>query len=214
VRLASESLALARDLGTPTLITHSTAALAGALVDHDPERAQALLRESIQLRASLDYENWQELTEAVLISARLGDWPQTLALASRSIRHLHWSGGQPLLGAIFNVIARALTPTNTESAAVLQGAARHLTPPTPVLDTSTQSHSAAARSPPAVPADRSSSTTGFVTELRRETTGLLRDTLGQEPLRELRAKGEAMNADEAVAYALDVITHTQHIAQQ
>jgi hypothetical protein len=45
-----------------------------------------------------------------------------------------------------------------------------------------------------------------VTELRRATTGLLRDAPGERRLPELRAQGEAMNTDEAVAYALEAIT--------
>jgi len=65
VPLATEGLALARRVEMPTLITSNLAALAGALADEDPERARALLRESIELRATLDYENWGELTQAV-----------------------------------------------------------------------------------------------------------------------------------------------------
>jgi predicted ATPase/class 3 adenylate cyclase len=214
VPLATEGLALARDLGMPSLITANLAALAAALVDQDPQQSRARLRESIELRASLDYENWSELTQAVLISARLGDWPQTLALASRSIRHLHWSSQRPLLGATFNVVARALAPTNPDAAALLQGAARHLTPATPRSDAVAHRHRATPRSPSPPPADRGAGTTDYVTDLRRETTGLLRDTLGEQRLRELRAHGEAMNADEAVAYALDAINHAQHVAQQ
>jgi len=214
VPLATEGLALARDLGMPSLITANLAALAAALVDQDPQQARARLRESIELRASLDYENWSELTQAVLISARLGDWPQTLALASRSIRHLHWSGQRPLLGAMFNVVARALAPTNPDAAALLQGAARHLTPITPRSDAAPHRHRATPRSPTPPPADRGAGTTDYVTDLRRETTGLLRDTLGERRLHELRAQGEAMNIDEAVAYGLDAITHTQPLAQE
>jgi hypothetical protein len=206
VPLATEGLALARRLEIPSMIAMSLAALAGALANQDPQHAQALLRDSIQLRAGLDYENWGELTQAVLVTARLRDWPQTLQLASRSIRHLHWIGAEPLLGAMFNVVARALTPPNLEAAAVLQGAARHLTPAIPAPS--------APGSTPATPAGRSPSAASFVTESRRECTGHLRDSLGDQRLRELRAEGEAMNTDEAVAYALDAITHAQHRAPQ
>jgi predicted ATPase/class 3 adenylate cyclase len=208
VPLATEGLALARRVGIPSLIAMNLAALAGALADQDPQRAQALLHESVQLRAGLDYENWGELTQAVLIAARLGDWPLTLELASRSIRHLHWIGAEPLLGAMFNLVARALTPANIEAAAILQGAARHVTPATPPLDRSASDPSSTAH------AGGSSDAASFVTELRREATRLLRDSLGDQRLRALRAEGEAMNTDEAVAHALDAITHTQHLAPQ
>jgi predicted ATPase/class 3 adenylate cyclase len=206
--LATEGLALARRLAIPSLIAMNLAALAGALADKEPQRAQALLRESVELRASLDYENWGELTQAVLVAARLGDWSLTLELASRSIRHLHWIGALTLLGAMFNVTARALTPANAEAAAVLQGAARQLTPTIPAPTSAAKVRSSTA----AAPAGRPSDTASFVSDLRRESAGLLRDSLGEQHLRALRAKGQAMNPDEAVAYALDAIMQTQHLA--
>jgi tetratricopeptide (TPR) repeat protein len=205
-RLATEGLALARRLDVPSLITMNLAALAGALADEAPERAQALLRESIQLRASLDYENWAELTQAVLISARLGDWPLTLELAPPSIRHNHWTGNRPLLAMTFNIVARAVTPTDADSAAVLQGAARSMTPALPPsAPTTTDPTSDAMPARPPGPAS-------FVTELRRETTALLRDALGEQRLHALRAEGEAMSTDDAVAYALSAITRAQRDA--
>src|SRR5262249_48599736 len=172
----------------------------------DPERARDLLRESIQLRASLDYENWAELTQAMLISARLKDWPLTLELASPSIRHLHWSGNRPLLATIFNLVARAVTPTAPAPAAVPQGAARSSPPAVPPPPPTTPGPpSDGARARPPVPAS-------FVTELRRETTAMLRDALGEQRLRLLRSEGEAMSSDDAVAYALNAITHAQRNA--
>ena len=168
-----------------------------------PRAGRALLRESIQLRASLEYENWAELTQAVLISARLNDWPLTLELASPSIRHLHWTGNRPLLAATFNLVARAVTPTAADSAAVLQGAARSMTPaPPPAAPTTTGPTSDASQARPPGPAS-------FVAELRRETTGLLRDALGEQRLHVLRAEGETMSTDDAVAYALNAITHAE-----
>jgi hypothetical protein len=44
-----------------------------------------------------------------------------------------------------------------------------------------------------------------VTELRRQTTAILRDTLGEERLRQLRAEGQAMDNDHVVAYTVDAI---------
>jgi hypothetical protein len=71
----------------------------------------------------------------------------------------------------------------------------------------------ATTSPDTDPKPRPAGTTGLIADLRRETTALLRDTLGEQRLRELRAQGDAMNTDEAVAYALDVITRTLPDAQ-
>jgi predicted ATPase/class 3 adenylate cyclase len=204
VRLATEGLALSRQIGMPTPIAYSLTALAGALADDDRERARALLRESLELEARLDYETWGEVTQAALISARLQDWAQALDLASRAIRHLHWIGERPLLGAMFNITARVLGPNDAESAAVIQGAAYSFA--------TTATHLPAApdpaRTPPpeTIPVDAGrSGTASFVTDLRRETTGLLRERLGEERLRVLRAEGRAMNTDEAVAYTLEAI---------
>jgi predicted ATPase/class 3 adenylate cyclase len=208
VPLATEGLALARDIGMPHLIISNLAALAAALVDQDPQRARMLLHESIHQREHLGVENWAALTQAVLISARLQDWPQALALASGSISHLHWVGERALLGADFNIVARALAGINPQSAAVLQGAARKLTPAAPRrnvgdVDRVTLDPQTAAN------AERPSSTTSYLTQLRRETANSLRDALGERGLRELRDQGRAMNTDEAVAYALTTINNSQ-----
>jgi hypothetical protein len=44
------------------------------------------------------------------------------------------------------------------------------------------------------------------TPLRGQTTALLVEALGSERLHELRARGESMTNDEAVAYAIAVIS--------
>jgi hypothetical protein len=48
-------------------------------------------------------------------------------------------------------------------------------------------------------------TSGLFVEVRRETTGLLAAVLGAERLSQLRAEGEAMEDDRAIAYTLDQI---------
>jgi predicted ATPase/class 3 adenylate cyclase len=201
--LATEGLAVARRLGNPSMIGWSLAALAGALAERDPDRAAALLHEDIERWASLGYENSSEIINATLISARIRDWPTALELAPRAIRHLHWTGDRPQLGGILNILARVLAPNDPESAAVLQGAARRVattaanepvtSPPAPVAPgVSTET-----------PAAHTSGNAGFLTELRRETTGLLAATLSDERLRALRAEGEAMDTDAVAAYALN-----------
>ena len=42
----------------------------------------------------------------------------------------------------------------------------------------------------------------MIVEIRRTTTGMLRDMLGDERFHELRDQGAAMDIDQAVAYAL------------
>jgi hypothetical protein len=44
-----------------------------------------------------------------------------------------------------------------------------------------------------------------ITELRRQTSTLLRGALDEERLHQLRAEGEAMDSDKAATYALDAI---------
>jgi tetratricopeptide (TPR) repeat protein len=208
---ATEGLAAARRLGNPSIIGWSLAALAGALADSDPERAAALLHEDIERWASFGYENAAAIINAALISARIRDWPTALELAPRAIRHLHWNGDRPQLAGILNILARVLAPNDPESAAIIQGAARHLattaanepatSPPAPVApDASTET-----------PADHTSGNAGFLTELRRETTGLLAATLSDERLRALRAEGEAMDTDAVAAYALNAAAHAAPI---
>jgi predicted ATPase/class 3 adenylate cyclase len=199
IPLATEGLAIARAIGAPMVISRCLAPLAGALAESDPVQAKTLLRESIQLVDQFD-DSWSELSQAVLISARLGDWSQTMGLAARAIRHLQWMGERPLLAAMLNVAARGLAPSNPESAAIIQGAAHHLV----TTDaTARQSRSpGAAHASEAGSADQGPPQASFVTNVRRETTALLRKTLGDEQLRELRAQGASMNADDAVAYTL------------
>ena len=203
ILLATEGLALARQIGMPTAVALNLTALAGALASSDPERARALLRESRELRASLDYEAWIELARAVVVSARLEDWEQVLELAVPSIRHLHWVGNRLLLCTILNLVARALLPTAAEAAAVVKGAAERLAAAaTPAVDSPD-----APGSPGPTPRQTGGphTTTGFLTELNRSTTQALHDTLGEARLGTLRAEGEAMGYDRAVAYALDAI---------
>jgi predicted ATPase/class 3 adenylate cyclase len=201
--LATEGLAAARRVGNPSFIGLNLAALAGALADSDPDRAAALLREDIDRWASLDYENGSELTNATLISARMRDWRTALEIAPRAIRHLHWSGDRPQLAGILNVLARVLSSDDPESAAVIQGAARRIA--TTAADGSVVSAPApvAPGASTETPASRAPGNAGFVSELRRNTTGLLVTALGDDRLRALRVDGEAMDTDEVVAYALD-----------
>jgi len=201
-RLASEALDLARRSGAPLSIALSLIALAGALAEHEPQRARALLAESLELQATIEVQGVHEATSAALIAARTADWPLVLKLGPDVIRGLHWAGDRPYLAGIFNVVALAIASGDPESAAVLQGAARRLTPAAVPVPRGIEV--AAANAVP--PAGAAPSGASFVTELRRQTTAALRNTLGQTRLHQLRAEGEAMNDDHAVAYALEAIS--------
>jgi predicted ATPase len=201
VPLASEGLDIARRLGTPVQIARNLAALAGALVDTDPRQARVLLSESVKLRSALGLEGPIFSTEAALLAARTRDWALALQLMDRAIRYLHWGGERPWLSGILNLAARAIAPRDAATAAVLQGAARRL-----VATASPPSQSTASSITSEVQvAGAARAGASFVTMQRRETTELLRQSLGQVRLAELRAEGEAMDEDQAVAYALHAI---------
>jgi len=96
------------------------------------------------------------------------------------------------------LIARALVPTRPEAAAIIQGAVRAITLRT--LDTPVD-----AQTNPTSPAPTPRATGGYLREVRRDTTRLLAAALGEQRLGELRAEGNAMDDDRAVAYTLDQI---------
>jgi len=118
-------------------------------------------------------------------------------------------------------IAVASSSSGVAGAAALAGAVATNDVTTPVskkigwscVQEASVSVSASGASSTAQPG-RSSDAASFVTELRRETTRVLRDSLGDQRLRALRAEGEAMDTDEAVAHALDAITHAHPVARQ
>jgi predicted ATPase len=200
VDIANEALDRARAAGSPTVIALCLVTSAGAVAGSDPPVARRLLEEALALRETLDIETIAGVTQAALIAAGMGDWLLTLQLADRAIRHLQWGLQRPYLAGVLNVVARALAPTDTEAAARLQGAARHLVPQ-PVTEAATATPG---RTDPAEPAVAPSGSS-FITDLRRQTSELLHDALDEARLRQLRSEGEAMDSDQAAAYALEAI---------
>jgi predicted ATPase/class 3 adenylate cyclase len=198
MNIAKEALELARAAGAPTPIAFCLVALAGTLAHSEPVQARRLLEEALVVRERLDIESASEVTQATVIAASMGEWSLALRLADRSIRHLQWGGERPWLAGILNVVSRALATTNAEAAARLQGAARHLAP-----QPATTSATPGRTDPPSpVVAPPGSS---LITDLRRQTSALLHDVLDEGRLRLLRAEGEAMDSDQAAAYALQAI---------
>jgi predicted ATPase len=204
--LASEGLALARQGRMPLAIASNLNGLALALAESEPERARMLLRESRDMGSNLGYENGWEVTQGVLVSARLGDWAQVLDAAPTAIRHLHWNNAGHQLAAIVNLVARALAPNSPEAAAVLQGAARELALSlSPSLGAGGGDGTLRGSGP-----NRRDATAGMITDLRRQTTGLLIDSLGEPRVRELRADGAGMDIDHIVAYVLGAMEQACH----
>ena len=54
----------------------------------------------------------------------------------------------------------------------------------------------------------------MITDLRRQTSELLHDALDEARLQQLRAEGEAMDSDQAAAYALEAIRRTRQPTAQ
>jgi hypothetical protein len=167
-----------------------------------------LLEEALTLRDSPDIENVIQLFTATLTAAHMRDWTLTLLLADRAIRHLQWGGEQPSLAGVSNLVARALAPGDVEAAARLQGAARHLT-----MQVAAARPTAGFSSGLASPGELSG---GFsmITDLRRQTSQMLHDALDEGRLRQLRAEGEAMDSDQAAAYALEAIRRARQATAQ
>jgi hypothetical protein len=191
----------------PWSITMNLNALAGAFIDEDPERARSLLRESLGLQVRSNYTS-AEVIQSMLLWAQLGQWHETLELAASAIRAVVWATSWFNLVAVCNAVARALVDFDAEDAAVLQGAARHF-----AMESQNSRESPPGSAGPAPAAERpamaDTAHAGLLTRLRRQTTTLLIEALGDNRLRQLRAQGESMNNDDAVAYALIAIAKAQ-----
>jgi predicted ATPase len=199
VDIAEQALELSRAAGSPMTVAYSLVALAGTQAHSKPEQAHRLLEEGLALWESLGIETAIQATQATLIAAHMGDWPLTLQLADRSIRHQQWGGQRPYLAGILNVVARALAATDAEAAGRLHGAARHLAPHN-IAGTTTVQGRSGPDSPAVAPPGSS-----LITDLRRQTSALLHDAVDERRLGMLRAEGEAMDSDQAAAYALQAI---------
>jgi hypothetical protein len=191
IPIATDAVALAQEVAMPRLIGSSKSALANALAECDPERARALLRECLDLAAT-NSEDVPILTQMTFAAARLRDGGLTLDLAARALPRLHWNGDQPMLAAVLHLVAWALRDVEPETAAVLQGSARHLA----------RSITLSYETPRPIDGAESSDVRSFIRDMRREATVRLAVALGDERLRELRAQGEAMDTDEVVRCAI------------
>jgi tetratricopeptide (TPR) repeat protein len=199
LNIAEKALEMSRAAGGPMRVAFCLAVLAGALAEAEPSRARSLLEEALVLRESLVIETAGEVTAATLIAARLADWALTLRVADRSVRQLQWGGQRPYLAGILNVVARALSETDVEAAARLQGAAHHLS-----AQASAGQTTLPGRPNPASPAVAPPGLS-LITDLLHQTSARLHDVLDEGRLRQLRSEGEAMDSDQAATFALAAI---------
>jgi predicted ATPase/class 3 adenylate cyclase len=212
--LAAEALALARHSSPPSTLVLNLAALAGAMALSDPPQARSLVEEAERLVATFgDTRTGAIINAVVLAAAQLGDWDQALRLAPAPLRDYLWQGQRSFLGATLTVVARAAATTDPQRAARVQGAARHLmTRPLQSAATHPMPDHKTPSDPPTTP--DSSGSLGLIADVYRQTSGLLRDALGEAGLRELRAEGAGMDDDRVVAIALDIITRCLDASQQ
>jgi hypothetical protein len=111
---------------------------------------------------------------------------------------------------VLNIIARVIAPAQPAAAAQLQGAAHRMAlgirarEPVP-LPTTTPEVTAGPRRDVAAGAD-------LFTDVRRATSALLRDALGDALLGELRAEGAAMDKERIVELTLDRIAEASRVA--
>ena len=89
VPLAVEALALARQADMPYALITALLVLGIALADTDPDHARACLDESLYCRATLGYENANNLGMTFVLASLLDDVPATLGIAGATIRQLH-----------------------------------------------------------------------------------------------------------------------------
>jgi predicted ATPase len=190
--LATEALALLRATSTPTMANVTLmGALAMAVSPQDPTRARALLDE---IQGDPAAENYGEATQLTLAAAVIGEWSLAARFATRSIPLLHWVNHRPYLQIVLTLAARILAPTDPESAATIQGAARALIVP---VDSASTDERRGESTPGGAEGG-----VGLLADAARDTTQLLTEALGRERLRELRGRGAALGTDTAVAYTL------------
>jgi hypothetical protein len=201
VPLAFEALALARQVGMPNAIIYALLILGIALADTDPDEARACLSEGLDRSTELGYENANYLALATLLTSRVEERDATLGIAGGTIRELHWARQHSWLAAILTLVARALSPTRPDAAAIIQGTVRGISYRFLTVTPSPQSN-------PTPPDLTPGSAGGYFGEVRHETTRLLASVLGEQRSRKLRAEGEAMDEDQAVAYTLAQIDLT------
>jgi hypothetical protein len=176
-------------------IVISLNSLALTLVDIDPERARALLQESIERSSTQGEASPAGVLTASLVAARLSDWDLTLALTAWSMHLERWVVAPLEVAPCLALAARALADRRPETAGVLHGAA---------YATFRRAASAAGSGERSGTAQVGPNA-NFVLAALREAGDIVAAALGEQQHRELRALGTAMSMDEAITYALSHI---------
>jgi hypothetical protein len=188
---AEAAVSLARRSDMPTAISVTLNALALALVDSNPERARAVLEESLQYSVTPGEEMSTAVMTASLVAGRLRDWQLTLTLAAQSLRLWRWVNSPMQAAPTLALCARGLAESQPEAAGLLRGAAYAAFHRASVDDG-------------AIPTRNGprSSDVNFILRALREAGDLVSAALGDDKRRELRRAGAAMNIDDAISFAL------------
>jgi hypothetical protein len=186
---AEDAVALARQSGMPGAIVISLNSLALAVAEQDPQRARALLRESLEISGKPGEEISSGLLTACLVAGRLRHWELTLTLTARTMYVWRWYVTPLQAAPCLGLCARAFAESRPEVAGVLQGAAYAI-------------FRYASRIPQGTSAASVETDANFVLAALRETGSLVAAALGEKRARELRNEGAAMSMDEATSYAL------------
>ena len=184
-----ESVTLARRSGMPGAMVISLNSLAMTLAERDPNRAKAVLRESIELASSPGQEVATGFLTASLVATRLGDWNVALALAARTMVLWRWVRTVMAAAPSLGVCARALAEDRPEVAGVLRGAAY-----------AAYRRGSTGQSSP--DKERGNPSVNYLLQALREAGDIITAALGEERRQRLRTEGAALTMDEAVSYAL------------
>jgi predicted ATPase/class 3 adenylate cyclase len=194
---ASKGLAWARQSGSPYAIGMNLCALAMALADSNPERARQLLIEATDFGLETVW-----LTSACTAAGRLSEWSLLLHVAAPLLGYEQRTGlaGELNMGGILNLVARGLAPSQPEIAAQLQGAVAGLISLASAARPLGVDGVSSSR-PSTTSAMGASRITEFHTQVRHDTTSLLVESIGESRVRELRARGAAMDRDLTYVFA-------------
>jgi hypothetical protein len=177
---ARESVAIARRTGNPALTSCALAGLAYVLAYTEPERSRALIAEALELTSSLGTDGGDEtaVLEMTVASAMLGETEQVLRLSSRLLDRGLTATYR--LVSCLEPVAEALAAGSPTAAASIHGYVDMIAPQLRLGEP-----------------HRS---------FRERATATIESQLDADRITALRARGAAMNQDEAAAFAHDAIT--------
>jgi predicted ATPase/class 3 adenylate cyclase len=180
LRAVEEAVAEARQLGNPSSLSWALTVATLFLSDADPEAAIAVFEEAVELGRAAGNEQGVAAALGALAAAyvTLGDTERALTTHVDALRHALRLGDHFSLARMLATLASVLSGLGDyESASVVTGACdafREVPDPLPV-----------------------------VLKLRAQSIAACETALGRDLVAALQARGAAMHADEAVAFAID-----------